>query len=137
MTAVLVDTGVFYAAADLDEPRHSDCAGLLLEHRGSLLTTAAVVAETAWLIEDRLGPRAEAAFLTMVVNNVDVVELTSRDYRRCIELIGTYSDLGLGLVDASIIAVAERLTITTVATLNHRDFRVVRPVHCDTLDLVP
>lgn len=89
------------------------------------------------MIEDLLGPHAEAAFLTMIVNNVDVADLTSSDYRRCIELIDTYSDLGLGLVDASIVAVAERLTITTVATLNQRDFRVVRPVHRDTLDLVP
>ena len=108
------------------------CAGLLLEHRGSLLTTA-VIAETAWL--GGSARPAEAAFLTMVVSNVDVVELTSRDYRRCIELIGTYSDLGLSLVDASIIAVASahhhdgrRSTIATSA---------VRPVHCDALDLVP
>lgn len=135
--SVLVDTGVFFAAADVDEPRHAECAQLLLKQRGGLLTTAAVVAETSWLIEDRLGPDAEATFLAMIVNNVGVVELTSRDYRRCIELIGAYSDMGLGLVDASIIAAAERLTITMVATLNHRDFRVVRPSHCETLDLVP
>lgn len=48
MVAVLVDTGVFYAAADVDEPRHSDCAQLLAEHRDRRRTTAAVVAETAW-----------------------------------------------------------------------------------------
>ena len=46
-------------------------------------------------------------------------------------------DLGLGFVDASIIAVAERFTVTTVATLNRRDFAVVRPAHRDAFELVP
>ena len=128
---------MFVSAADTDEPRHGDCAGQLTSHRGELVTTAAVVAETAWLIEDRLGPAAEARFLTMVINDVHVVDLTRVDYLRCIELIDRYADLGLGLVDASIIAVAERQGHTTIATLNHRDFRVVRPAHCDTFELVP
>lgn len=124
--SIVVDTGVFVAAADTDEPRHASCAGQLTSHRGQLVTTAAVVAETAWLIEDRLGPAAEARFLTMVVDDVRVVDLTKADYRRCIQLIGRYTDMGLGLVDSSIIAIAERFGHTTIATLNHRDFRVVR-----------
>ncbi len=52
-------------------------------------------------------------------------------------MIEQYADLGLGLVDASVVALAERLNLTTVATLNERDFRVVRPNHCEALDLVP
>jgi predicted nucleic acid-binding protein len=39
--------------------------------------------------------------------------------------------------DASIIAIAERLDLTTIATLNHRDFAVVRPAHCDGFELIP
>lgn len=58
----------------------------------------------------------------MVINDARVVDLTRADYQRCIELIDRYADLGLGLVDASIIAIAERLAIATVATLNERDF---------------
>ncbi len=59
------------------------------------------------------------------------------DYARCIELIETYADLGLGLVDASMVTVAENLGVKTVATLNRRDFTVVRPRHVDALDLIP
>ena len=47
----------------------------------------------------------------------------------------TYAEIGL--VDASVIAVAERINVTTIATLNRRDFAVVRPVHCDCLQLIP
>jgi len=36
-----------------------------------------------------------------------------------------------------VIAVAERLGVATIATLNRRDFTVVRPAHCDALTLIP
>jgi uncharacterized protein len=39
--------------------------------------------------------------------------------------------------DASVIAMAERLGVKQVATLNRRDFGVVRPRHVDALQLVP
>jgi hypothetical protein len=41
------------------------------------------------------------------------------------------------LVDASVVALAERLGGTTVATLNRRDFAVVRLAHCDALTMIP
>ena len=135
---LLVDTGVFLSAADRDEPSHHICVDLLAQYANSLTTTAPVVAETAWLIESRLGPGAESLFLTMIVaDSIDVIDLEHGDYQRCIALINTYDDLGLGLVDASIIAVAERLNQTTIATLNHRDFTVVRPNHTNTFELLP
>jgi predicted nucleic acid-binding protein len=40
-------------------------------------------------------------------------------------------------VTASIIAVAERHNLDTIATLNHRDFAVVKPAHRNTLTLIP
>ena len=63
--------------------------------------------------------------------------LTEADYQRIIELVERYADMGIGTVDASIVAAAERLGITTVATLNRRDLAVVRPTHVDAFDLVP
>ena len=40
-------------------------------------------------------------------------------------------------VAAAVIAVAERLNVTSLATINPTDFPVVRPVHCDAFELVP
>jgi predicted nucleic acid-binding protein len=131
---LLVDTGIFIAAGDRNEPNHQSC-GDLLRSRADLAIVAPVVVETAWLIEDRLGPRAEASFLRLVTSaRFDIVDLVPDDYERRIELIETYDDLGLGFVDASIIAVAERLG---QSTLSHRDFAVVRPAHRDAFEMVP
>ena len=35
--------------------------------------------------------------------------------------------MGLGLVDPSVVTVADRLELTAIATLNRRDFTVVAP----------
>lgn len=103
---LLVDTGVWLSAADADEPRHADSADLVRRHRGELIAPAPVVAETAWLIEARLGPAHEARFLRLVTaGELRVVALAIADYQRCIDLIDRYADLSLGLVDASLVAV--------------------------------
>jgi predicted nucleic acid-binding protein len=73
----------------------------------------------------------------VAVGDFSVKDLIEVDYHRCAELLATYADLHLGFIDASIVAVAERFGITTVATLNHRHFRVVRPAHTDAFELLP
>jgi uncharacterized protein len=74
---------------------------------------------------------------SIAAGELAVIELTQTDWLRSAQLIEIYADLGLGLVDASIVAVAERLKLTEIATMNHRDFAVVRPVHCDAFELLP
>jgi hypothetical protein len=134
---LLIDTGIFVSVADRNEPRHLDCVELFRSRR-DLTVSASVIPEAAWLIETRLGPTAEARFLTLVTSDrFTIVDVTDPDYQRSIELITAYADLGLGFVDASIIAVAERLGVTTIATHNHRDFAVVRPAHCPAFELIP
>jgi len=60
-----------------------------------------------------------------------------RDWLRIAELAAVYRDLPLGTADASVVAAAERLGITRVATLDRRHFSVVRPLHVDAFDLLP
>jgi hypothetical protein len=53
------------------------------------------------------------------------------------DLVTRYSDLPLGTTDAAVIAVAERLGVAEVATLDWRHFTVVRPRHRSSLVLLP
>ena len=59
------------------------------------------------------------------------------DILRIAELVARYHDLPLGTVDASVIAAAERLGASEVATLDRRDFTVVRPSHVEAFTLLP
>jgi predicted nucleic acid-binding protein len=40
-------------------------------------------------------------------------------------------------VDATIAAVAERLNITRILTLDQRDFQIIRPKHSDYFEILP
>ncbi len=59
------------------------------------------------------------------------------DLARCLELQVTYQDMPIGVVDASVLALAERLRERKLATLDRRHFSALRPRHVDVLELLP
>jgi predicted nucleic acid-binding protein len=67
----------------------------------------------------------------------EIEALTSEDYERVANLIATYADLRVGFVDASVLAVVERLREPKLATLDHRHFGAMRPRHVEALTLLP
>jgi uncharacterized protein len=103
-----------------------------------LIVPGPIVGETGFMIGEILGAAAEAQFLRSLADaELHVEELTLPDLGRMAQLVETYADLPLGTADASVVAVAERLHIEVVATLDHRHFTVVRPQHVAALRLVP
>ena len=135
---LIVDTGPLVAAADRTDRHHQACLELLETATGPLVTTAMVVAESVYLLRRVLGPHTEPVFYDAIINGTLVVEsLTTADWQRVRELVDRYMDLPLGGTDASLIAVAERLGATRIATLDRAHFSIVRPAHCDAFELSP
>ncbi len=135
---IVVDTGVLYASVDTTDDYHQSSADLLRASPGPLIVPIAVVVETSFLVERHLGPRAEAAFLrSLSTSGVTIDRLLDTDLERIADLIYSYADFSLGAVDASVIAVAERRGVTTIATIDRRHFTVVRPAHASHFDLLP
>lgn len=138
---ILFDTAPIVAAAFTTEDHHHACVelftGLRLAGR-RLLLPATVAAEAGYLIDKLGGPEREAGFLASVAEGgFEPVDLTPADYARMAELVEQYDDLRLGTTDASIIALAERLNVTEIATLDRRHFTAVRPRHASALTLLP
>ena len=97
-----------------------------------------MVAEVGYLLARESGARLESLFLRSLADgDFTSVELTAVDYVRMADLVVRYASLPLGTTDASVMAVAERLKLTEVATLDRRHFTVVRPNHVDALTLLP
>jgi hypothetical protein len=97
-----------------------------------------VITEVVYILATRLGPEAEIRFLgDLVTGNLIAEPVAAPDWLRMAELVATYQDLRLGSVDASVIAAAERLGSTEVATLDRRHFTVVRPNHAEAFELRP
>ena len=135
---LIVDTGPLVAAADKDDPDHHRCVELLESAPGPLVTTGLVIAEAGFLIARQVGPAGEAALVADVAEGRLVVEaLTTPDWTRIGELVERYADLGLGVTDASVIALAEHHGVPEIATLDRRHFYVVRPAHRDAFELLP
>jgi uncharacterized protein len=133
---LLLDTGPVVAAIDRSDNHHARCAALLESAQGPLLIPTPVIVEVCWLLEER--PDIEAAFLEAIATGeFEHVTITAADIARMAELVRTYGDLPLGAVDASVIALAERLKLTDEATLDQRHFTVVRPKHTTVLNLLP
>ncbi len=96
-----------------------------------------MITEVVYLLASRLGVDSEVRFLgDLASGNLIPEPVASSDWLRVAELVGRYRDLPLGAVDASVIAAAERLGITDIATLDRRRFTVVRPMN-GPLSLLP
>jgi len=135
---LIVDTGVIVAATDRTDRHHQRCVDLLEAEPGPLVTTAMVITECAYLIERELGPAVEATLYQAILDQaLHIEDLTARDWTRVQELVTVYADLPVGGTDASVIAIAERLDQTRVATLDQRHFTIVRPAHCPAFELIP
>jgi predicted nucleic acid-binding protein len=138
MPPILVDTGPLYAMADRDDDWHHRVVRFLERSREALAVPVTVLPEAAYLLMTHLGPEAERKLIQSVVSGeMAVEELTLQDLRRTLELLRRYEEARIGFVDATVVAIAERLKISRILTTDRRDFSLVRPRHCKAFELLP
>ena len=126
------------AAGNVKDQAHQACLKLLRQVEGPLLVPSPVLGEIGYLLQSRVGLEAEVAFVkSFGGDGFHIAELEDQDILRMAGLVETYIDLPLGIVDAAVVAIAERLRLTEIATLDHRHFNVVRPNHVRAFTLLP
>jgi predicted nucleic acid-binding protein len=136
--AVILDTGPLYASLDRSDADHNACRRLIETADEPLIIPAPVLVEVDYWIHVRLHAGVLVALLDDVVSGAYRIEaLEPVDYARVRELCDRYADSDIGFVDASVLAVVERLNEPKLATLDHRHFGAVRPRHVTTLKLIP
>lgn len=132
----VVDTGPLYASLDRDDSDHQACAAALSRPGLRLVIPVLVIAEVGYLAATRLGADVEATFIQSL-GALDVDAPPPQEWARMAELVRRYADFPLGVTDASVVALAERLGTPHVITLDRRHFHAVRPHHCEALHLLP
>ena len=136
--ALILDTGPVLALLDSGDPAHDACVAMVESLGEDLVVPSLVLVEIDYWVLKLLGSEAWEVFVSDVAGGAYRLEgLAERDLERSAELERTYSNMDLGLVDASVIATCERLGEAKVATLDRRDFSVVAPRHCTRLRLLP
>lgn len=136
--AVVCDTGAIYALYDADDTHHESVRQAVEVEPGPLFLPVALLTEIDYLLSTRLGSQAALDFIDSVIEGAFVVvPLFTDDLLRCRALVAQYADLPLGLADASVVAVAERLELQRLLTVDQRHFRTVRPAKWDHFLLLP
>jgi hypothetical protein len=136
--AALVDTGILLALANRRDANHQAAVALLSSLREALLVPSPVLTEAAYLVNWVMEGEAEAALLVSLGRGeMQLEEITREDCSRAAELLRTYAEAKIGFVDASLVAVAERLKIRRVLTVDRRHFGIIRPRHCSNFEIRP
>ena len=133
---LLLDAGVLYAMVDRSDAWHVRVVKYLKEANTDLLAPVTILPEAAYLVRTRLGVREELKLVEGFVNGGVAVEpLKTDDMTRAFEVMAKYPQLGFA--DSTIVAMAERLALSTIATTDRRHFSLVRPSHVKRFTLVP
>jgi len=136
--AIVADSGAVYGLYDRRDASHASIRAALEKARDILVIPAPALGEIDSLLRVRLGNTALLRFLADIQEGAFQVEpVTLADLRRCASLIAKYHDKDLGLADASVVAVAERIGTDRILTVDRRDFRAIRSLHGKPFKLLP
>ena len=136
--ALVLDTGPIVALLDASDPAHERCVAMVEEVGEDLVVPALVLVEVNYWLVKLYGAAPWQTFVEDIANGAyRLHHLNESDLVRTTEIESKYESLDLGLVDAGVMVTCERLREPKVATLDRRDFAVVRPAHCDSLTLLP
>lgn len=107
-------------AADAAHGRAVEALGSEVE---AAIVPQATLPEVCYLIGSRLGAAREADF---------VRHLAASDWR-----VEPSTDADLPRVDARVVAIAERIGVTRIYTIDRRHFAMIRPGRLDRFELLP
>jgi len=123
---IVADTGAILALVDTSDRHHKTLLGIFEERPTAWILPWAILAEVDYLIGAHLGAKAQEAWLDDLASAAFQIEWGSdADLTRAREIARRHRALRLGLVDAVVMATAERLRAASIATLDLRHFGAV------------
>lgn len=138
MKSVIVDSSFLVALTSAKERHHTDCVQVAQRLTSGLIIPITVLPEATFLIKKRLSHRAMRAFVgKMQSPQWHIENVTTEDFERTKNVLDIYHDAKLDFTDGTIVAIAERMNIDTILTLDRRDFSMIRPLHTDYFTLLP
>ncbi|MGE3841710.1 MAG: type II toxin-antitoxin system VapC family toxin [Vicinamibacterales bacterium] len=121
--SVVLDTGIVYAYYDRTDSWHGRARHLIQTEQRGLILPAPVVPEVDHLLGQRLGSASRQTLYAGIVDGYYLVtDLPREGYARVAELNRRFDDLRLGFVDGAVIAIAEALGLSRIATTDRRHF---------------
>jgi uncharacterized protein len=134
----LADTSFIVGLLNRTDSRHKDIISAY-KKQDKIIVIQSVLNEVIYHLEKQLGKQSTADFLRAITNHKQflLIPLESKDILRTAEILEQYLDSRIDFVDASIMAVAERMKSNIILTLDRRDFGIFRPVHISCFEILP
>lgn len=124
MKKILIDSGPLIALFDASDVHHQRSVHFLQKNNFPLVTTIASITETLHLLD--FNRNAQIDFLEWINRGaVEIAQIDNYDFARLKELTEKYRDLPMDFADCCLVYLAEKLDITTIATID-RDFTIYR-----------
>ncbi len=123
---IVADTGAILALLDAGDRHHAALRTIYEGNPEAWVLPWAILPEVDHLVASHLGTKAQTAFLTDLAEETFAVEWgRESDLYAANRICQRYRALHLGLVDAVVMAVTERLRADAIATLDLRHFGAV------------
>ena len=136
--SILADTGYVYALYNPEDAHHRKAVEFANENTEPILLPAVILPELGFLFRRDLGYAGIVQFLGRFKDMDATIEpMLDADLGRIYEIAEQYADSRFDVVDCCIMAMAERLQITKIATFDRRDFSIVVPSHTDYFEILP
>jgi predicted nucleic acid-binding protein len=121
--SIVVDAGPLIALFDRADRHHRQAVEFVRTCRSRLITNLPVLTEAAFLL--RFSVDAQKDLLWWAQRSLEIDQGTSTDLPRIIALLEKYRDLPADFADVSLLALAERLNVSRVASIDS-DFAIYR-----------
>jgi predicted nucleic acid-binding protein len=138
MKKALIDSSFLVGVINPQDAQHDACVQVVLDNTLDKRILVTVIPETCYLLHKWLGHQVMRSFIDNLRDPTWMIEqMTQQDFIRVGEILRQYADARLDLVDATLVAVAERMNIDTILTLDRRDFYMIRPLHTSYFTVLP
>lgn len=135
---ILTDSSFIYALYNNQDSRHPQAMSFASDYTGGTIVPTVILPEVSYLFMRDLGYAGVQTFLGhFKAINAQLEPIEKADLARVHEIATQYASAEFDVVDCCIMALAERLKITQIATFDRRDFSIFRPHHCEYLELLP
>jgi predicted nucleic acid-binding protein len=122
---VIMDTGPWVALIDRSEGRHMECVQWLKHFKGNIFSSEAVLTEVLYLLNFSL--RAQSAAIDFILNGaILLVPPSLKSLKRAKKLMEQYEDIPMDYADATLVCIAEDLSIPHIVSFDAKDFSIYR-----------
>ena len=134
---VIIDTSAIIGLMDKGCQQHNKISDIVNKNDINLIVPSPIIPEVCYMLNKKFGAAIEIRFLEEIISvNLQIEIIKFPDILRTVEILNKYKSLNIGFVDGSVVAIAERLKINQIMTLDNKHFSSIIPVGFDYFEIL-